>query len=201
MVAGTLAFLTCLSMAVLIQSGWFAGLVRDVGIRKEWLAVGLLLEALLLRVQVPPGGMIRLQVGMFLFIPFLFCLRKGNREDRSFLFSSVFFIGSSLFLLRELYWLEPAFSWGISRSLEMMIVLIIALVSSRLLTGRLLVASLGMWLGQFLVLCLHCHEMKPLLFGDVQFLDFFWLSLILLWVAHAVLQQGIQWVRGLRRLI
>lgn len=195
MVAGTLAVLSCVSLAVLIQTDWFSGLEQALKMKRQGLVLGLLAETALFRVELPVGEVLRIQAGMLLMIPFLIRLWKQWRRVPMDLFPTVFLAGSILFLLRELYWLDPMFNWSGIRGWVIGATTGMALLSSRRLHVRLTVGAGGLWMAEWMALFLHRNEINPVVFGNPEALDAFWISLTAILIVHyALLQTGV-WVR------
>ncbi|PTX59886.1 hypothetical protein C8P63_11030 [Melghirimyces profundicolus] len=200
MVAGTLTVLICLSMAVLIQTGWFPFLEEEWGTKKEWLALGLFLEALFLRVLIPPAGPVQVHVGILMLLPLLNRWWKRRKENGLMLTSSAFFAGAILFLLRELYWIEPVAQWGGPRGGGLLITLAVALLSSSSLSDRLMVTVGGMWAGEGMFLSFHRRELNPVSFGEADFLDFLWSAMVLTLLLHVGFKHALHWVRNVKGL-
>lgn len=201
MVAGTLSMLSCLSLAVLIQTGWFSGLEKSLKLKKEWLVLGLLLESLLLWVELPPEGNVRMHAGMILFIPFLYYLYQRVEEERIPLFLSVLFTGSFTFFLQELYRFESAMAWSGLRSLGLLVITGLAFVSSSCLAGKLVVAMGGLCFSEGLHVLLHQNEMNPVFFGDPSFLDLLWMTFVVILVSHSALPHVRMWIRTIWRMV
>ncbi|MFD1395055.1 hypothetical protein ACFQ40_04635 [Kroppenstedtia eburnea] len=197
MIDGTFALLLSLSIAVLIQTGWFSGLEQELKWSRQRLVLGLLAVTALLRVEVPVGEALKIQGGMLLLLPFLIRLIRMKRVTLMDLFPAVFLAGSILFFLRELYWWGPAFSENGFRVLGIGAAAGMALLTSRRLHVRLIVAAGGLWLAEWMSLILHRKELNPAVFGVPSALDVFWFTWTAILVSHYALRYASAWVRQL----
>jgi hypothetical protein len=198
-VDGTLALLSSLSIAVLIQTGWFPGLEQQLKWSRPGLVLGLLAVTSLLRVEVPVGEVLKIQGGMLLLLPFLIRLIRMKRVMMTDWVPAVSLAGSILFLLHELYWWGPAISESGFRVLGTGVAGGMALFTSRQLHIRLIVAAGGLWMAEWMTLILHRKELNPVVFGAPSALDVFWITWAAILVSHYAIRFMMAWVRQFRR--
>lgn len=186
-VPGSIALVTALSLAVLVQTGWFQGLDRDLTASRRIAGLFLLLQGSLTFVYVSVGGW-EVHIGTLLWlILFPFLWRGVQREVAVTLLAALMMTGSVLLFLQEWFWLKPS-TWWDAPGTWLAVTLPAATVIASRLSERLLVGTGGVMLSELLRLLIHRKELSPIVLGETDWLDRFWLVVTGIFLFHYALR-------------
>ncbi|PTM58661.1 hypothetical protein [Desmospora activa] len=187
-VPGSMALIAALSLAVLVQTGWFQGLEKDLSISRGIVGVFMLLQSSLTFAYVPLGTWV-VHIGTLLWLGFFPFLWRGVRSNSSVaVFAALMMVSSCLLLLQEWLWLKSSTSWGDIPGTWLAITLPVAMITSTCLYERMLIGGGGTMLAEFLRLLIHRDELSPVILGESAWLDRFWLVLSGIFLFHYALR-------------
>ncbi|OYD09734.1 hypothetical protein [Paludifilum halophilum] len=197
MVSGTFSIVCCISLIILIYTGWFGELYEELRLARPVLLFCLLGEVFLSGEVISLSSSLQFHLGVLLFFPFLLhILRKTGCSYT--VTTSLCLAASLLFLAREWFWMESSGSLYVYRVIAGLIALGVAFSNSRFLGDRMAVVVGGLMVSEGLSLILHRDAFNPILFGHAEFRDFIWAVLSFLLLLHYGQRYAHRWILRFR---
>ncbi|MGD9678591.1 MAG: hypothetical protein AB7V16_09650 [Vulcanibacillus sp.] len=174
---GVLASLIVLILNVLLLTGWFKTIIKNMGKRKT-ISNYLTLTLLLFFINISITSSWTINVGGFILplIGTFYLLLK--EEEKIYILSSILLLGVIYFLVKEIVYIEPILLIGNDIIQSSIIISIVVIIIGTRIENQIIIALGGILFGDILFNLNHREVLVQIAFGNALTRDIIWLSLL-----------------------